>query len=86
MERAVAGSPDAIAEMITLATDLMFRYLVDRDDLKSLMNQQGLNGCQNQFIIIYDEHAPACLLPPFHRSPRTAHGRPSPRECGDLLG
>jgi DNA-binding MarR family transcriptional regulator len=35
MERAVAGSPDAIAEMITLATDLMFRYLVDRDDLSA---------------------------------------------------
>jgi DNA-binding MarR family transcriptional regulator len=35
MERAVAGSADAIAEMITLGTDLMFRYLVDRDDLSA---------------------------------------------------
>jgi DNA-binding MarR family transcriptional regulator len=29
------GSADAIAEMITLGTDLMFRYLVDRDDLSA---------------------------------------------------
>ena len=35
MERAVAGSADAIAEMITLGTDMMFRYLVDRDDLSA---------------------------------------------------
>jgi DNA-binding MarR family transcriptional regulator len=35
MERAVAGSADAIAEMITLGTDLMFRHLVDRDDLSA---------------------------------------------------
>jgi DNA-binding MarR family transcriptional regulator len=35
MERAVPGSADAIAEMITLGTDLMFRYLVDRDDLSA---------------------------------------------------
>ena len=35
MERAVAGSADVIAEMITLGTDLMFRHLVDRDDLSA---------------------------------------------------
>ena len=35
MERAVVGSADAIAEMITLGADLMFRYLVDRDDLSA---------------------------------------------------
>src|SRR3977135_2668598 len=35
MERAVAGGADAVAEMITLGTDLMFRYLVDRDDLSA---------------------------------------------------
>jgi len=35
MERAVAGRADAVAEMITLGTDLMFRYLVDRDDLSA---------------------------------------------------
>ena len=35
MDRAVAGKADAIAEMITLGTDLMFRYLVDRDDLSA---------------------------------------------------
>ncbi len=35
MERAVVGSADAIAEMITLGTDMMFRYLVDRDDLSA---------------------------------------------------
>jgi DNA-binding MarR family transcriptional regulator len=35
MERAVVGSADDVAEMITLGTDLMFRYLVDRDDLSA---------------------------------------------------
>ena len=35
MERAVGGGADAVAEMITLGTDLMFRYLVDRDDLSA---------------------------------------------------
>ncbi len=35
MERLVPGSADAVAEMITLGTDLMFRYLVDRDDLSA---------------------------------------------------
>ena len=35
MEREVAGSADVIAEMITLGTDLMFRHLVDRDDLSA---------------------------------------------------
>ena len=36
MEQAVVGgSADAVAEMITLGTDLMFRYLVDRDDLSA---------------------------------------------------
>jgi DNA-binding MarR family transcriptional regulator len=35
MEGAVADSADAIAEMITLGTDMMFRYLVDRDDLSA---------------------------------------------------
>jgi DNA-binding MarR family transcriptional regulator len=35
MDRAVAGKADAIAEMITLGTDLMFRYLVDRDALSA---------------------------------------------------
>jgi DNA-binding MarR family transcriptional regulator len=35
MERTDVGSADAIAEMITLGTDLMFRYLVDRDDLSA---------------------------------------------------
>ena len=35
MERAVVGSAGDIAEMIALGTDLMFRYLVDRDDLSA---------------------------------------------------
>src|ERR1700754_4053916 len=35
MEHAVAGSADDIAEMITLGTDVMFRYLVDRDALSA---------------------------------------------------
>ena len=34
-QAAVGGGADAIAEMITLGTDLMFRYLVDRDDLSA---------------------------------------------------
>jgi DNA-binding MarR family transcriptional regulator len=34
-QAAVGGGADAVAEMITLATDLMFRYLVDRDDLSA---------------------------------------------------
>jgi DNA-binding MarR family transcriptional regulator len=34
-QAAVGGSADAVAEMITLGTDLMFRYLVDRDDLSA---------------------------------------------------
>jgi DNA-binding MarR family transcriptional regulator len=35
VEQAAAGGADAIAEMITLGTDLMFRYLVDRDALSA---------------------------------------------------
>jgi DNA-binding MarR family transcriptional regulator len=35
MEPADVGSADTVAEMITLGTDLMFRYLVDRDDLSA---------------------------------------------------
>jgi DNA-binding MarR family transcriptional regulator len=34
-QAAVGGSADAVADMITLGTDLMFRYLVDRDDLSA---------------------------------------------------
>jgi DNA-binding MarR family transcriptional regulator len=34
-QAAVGGGADAVAEMITLGTDLMFRYLVDRDDLSA---------------------------------------------------
>jgi len=29
------------------------------------------------FIVVYDEHTRACLLPPFHGSPGMAHGGPS---------
>jgi DNA-binding MarR family transcriptional regulator len=35
MERAVGDSADAVAEMINLGTDLMWRYLIDRDDLSA---------------------------------------------------
>ena len=35
MKRAVADSVDAIAEMIELETDLMWRYLIDRDTLSA---------------------------------------------------
>ena len=35
MERAVADGADAIAEMIELGTDLMWRYLVDRNELSA---------------------------------------------------
>ena len=35
MERPVADSVDAISEMVALATDLMWRYLIDRDDLSA---------------------------------------------------
>jgi DNA-binding MarR family transcriptional regulator len=35
MERAVADGVDAIAEMIELETDLMWRYLIDRDTLSA---------------------------------------------------
>ncbi|MET0475165.1 MAG: MarR family transcriptional regulator [Mycobacterium sp.] len=35
MEREVVDSVDAIAEMIELGTDLMWRYLIDRDDLSA---------------------------------------------------
>lgn len=35
MERAVGDSADAVAEMISLGTDLMWRYLIDRDDLSA---------------------------------------------------
>jgi DNA-binding MarR family transcriptional regulator len=35
MERAAVGNADTIAEMITLGTDLMFRHLVDRDELSA---------------------------------------------------
>jgi DNA-binding MarR family transcriptional regulator len=35
VEHVAVGGADAIAEMITLGTDLMFRYLVDRDDLSA---------------------------------------------------
>jgi DNA-binding MarR family transcriptional regulator len=48
MEPAVVGSADNVAEMITLGTDLMFRHLVDRDDLSpsaalvlNRINRQG---------------------------------------------
>src|SRR5437762_12972363 len=32
------------------------------------------------FIIVDDEHARGCLLPPFHRFPRMAHGAPRSEE------
>jgi len=35
MEPAVGDGADAIAEMIALGTDLMWRYLIDRDDLSA---------------------------------------------------
>src|ERR1700741_925874 len=35
MERVVGGGADDVAEMIALGTDLMFRYLVDRDALSA---------------------------------------------------
>ena len=35
MERAVVDCVDAIAKMIELETDLMWRYLIDRDDLSA---------------------------------------------------
>jgi DNA-binding MarR family transcriptional regulator len=35
MERPVADSVDAIAEMIELETDVMWRYLIDRDTLSA---------------------------------------------------
>ena len=35
MKRAVADSVDAIAQMIELETDLMWRYLIDRDTLSA---------------------------------------------------
>jgi DNA-binding MarR family transcriptional regulator len=35
MERPVADGVDAISEMVALATDLMWRYLIDRDDLSA---------------------------------------------------
>ncbi|MGH3638521.1 MAG: MarR family winged helix-turn-helix transcriptional regulator [Mycobacterium sp.] len=35
MERAVGDSADAVSEMISLGTDLMWRYLIDRDDLSA---------------------------------------------------
>ncbi|MDT5149846.1 MAG: hypothetical protein QOI01_1579 [Mycobacterium sp.] len=35
MERAVGDSADAVAEMINLGMDLMWRYLIDRDDLSA---------------------------------------------------
>ena len=35
MEPAVGDGVDAIAEMIALGTDLMWRYLIDRDDLSA---------------------------------------------------
>ena len=35
MEQAVGGSVEAIAEMIELSTDLMWRYLIDRGELSA---------------------------------------------------
>src|ERR1700712_714239 len=35
MQRAAGDSVEAIAEMIELGTDLMWRYLIDRDDLSA---------------------------------------------------
>jgi DNA-binding MarR family transcriptional regulator len=35
MERPVADGVDAISEMVALATDLMWRHLIDRDDLSA---------------------------------------------------